>query len=277
MEELGADLARSAELLVGELQQENDRLRFRVKQLEGNRGTHLDQDALQKWQDANRALAETRQELASSQEQCSALDGQLRAALAELAALRGPGRRAHRDSSAQTASAAVGAAATQTEAPESPRLSRSQRARKPATAARETQTAAPPERVERAAQATEPAAPERRRVSREAAKTLHASLDADMVLADVDELRLILEGGPDDLDRRRTWGTDVESAWALTLSQGVTAALGSVKQSAVAFWRELEMMRRLAGDAALAGELPTAAPPPPRQKPARRARRVTEQ
>ena len=48
--------------------------------------------------------------------------------------------------------------------------------------------------VERAAQATEPAAPERRRVSREAAKTLHASLAADMVLADVAELRLILEG-----------------------------------------------------------------------------------
>ena len=86
-----------------------------------------------------------------------------------------------------------------------------------------------------------------------------------------------IEGGPDDLDRRRTWGTDVESAWGLTLSQGVTPALASVKQSAVAFWRELEMMRRLAGDAALAGELPTAAPPPPRQKPARRARRTMEQ
>ena len=90
---------------------------------------------------------------------------------------------------------------------------------------------------------------------------------APQVLGDLDALRTILEYGPDLLDRRRTWRVESESgsAWALVLEQGVMPALSSVKQFAVDVWRELERLRRLAGDAALnsCNALPAAPPAAP--------------
>ena len=59
-----------------------------------------------------------------------------------------------------------------------------------------------------------------------------------------------------------------DGAWAHTLAQGITAALASLKQRAIAARSENEMLRRMAGDAMLASEPgggDAAQPPPPRK------------
>ena len=175
---------------------ENDTLKLRVAQLEGNRGTHLDRDALQKWQAAIHSLEATEASLARSEAARAELDEQLRAALAELNALRGLGTRGHGhghgrapelvEAGSQTASPPTStSAATQTDpASLTPRLSstRPQRARsREGTAVRGVEAAVQTVDVvaPRADGATQTEPPRERRRSAER----EAPLETEMVCA----------------------------------------------------------------------------------------------